>query len=451
MSFLQWSKRAATLFQLSTTASGVMTTIKTSSFCKECDTLSREFNNDQHFIVALGNGRGFSEFEGGASDRCPFCSVIVRRLRESRLSDLVGVKFQVELRGYGFNSIPFSLRLHRVNNLTPEDQVFEAGLEFRSLVGKGLRSAVLAADHAYPAKTDAELASKLINPWYLECTTLHSNCVSSASSYQPPRLLEIHKEGFFRLISAQDRQITRPYVTLSHCWGIKPSLLKLTSANKKHMQQWNPLGDLPRTFNDAAQLCRLLSIDYLWIDSLCIIQEGTESAEDWSRHVTEMRVIYSNCAFTIAASHAASSEEGLWTSRTSDDIRPKLIMGHQGLGLSEEPYLMVEESVAQLGYPDSPLNYRGWVFQERLLSPRVVHFESEQIYWECYDGVKCETYLAGIDIDSLGWLPTKQLSPFKLPTADDALNKPKYWNLHMYTQLVTHYCRCRLTYPDNGT
>ena len=56
-----------------------------------------------------------------------------------------------------------------------------------------------------------------------------------------------------------------------------------------------PLKDLPLAFQHAVGITKRLGINYLWIDSLCILQSGKGSSEDWRKHLTEMRLVYSNC------------------------------------------------------------------------------------------------------------------------------------------------------------
>ena len=39
-----------------------------------------------------------------------------------------------------------------------------------------------------------------------------------------------------------------------------------------------------------------------------------------------------------------------------------------------------------------PLLTRGWTFQERLLSPRVIHFGKYELIWECLANLDCECH-----------------------------------------------------------
>jgi hypothetical protein len=44
------------------------------------------------------------------------------------------------------------------------------------------------------------------------------------------------------------------------------------------------------------------------------------------------------------------------------------------------------------GVVNAPLNRRAWVFQERYLSPRVLHFGARQLFWECMEREACEMF-----------------------------------------------------------
>jgi hypothetical protein len=37
------------------------------------------------------------------------------------------------------------------------------------------------------------------------------------------------------------------------------------------------------------------------------------------------------------------------------------------------------------------LNKRGWVLQERVLARQTIYFANRQAYWQCGDGIRCES------------------------------------------------------------
>ncbi|KAF4836161.1 hypothetical protein CGCSCA4_v012355 [Colletotrichum siamense] len=96
------------------------------------------------------------------------------------------------------------------------------------------------------------------------------------------------------------------YVALSHCWGQhQPAkTTKATLGRYKWRLIW---ADLPKTFQDAITVTRALGIDFIWVDSLCIIQDDPD---DWAKEASQMASIYRNAYITIAVTSAAGGEEG---------------------------------------------------------------------------------------------------------------------------------------------
>lgn len=175
------------------------------------------------------------------------------------------------------------------------------------------------------------------------------------------------------------------YVTLSHRWP--PNLsLKTTSQSIDQHRQGIPLSRMPATFRDAVIVCRKLGIRYLWIDALCILQG---SDEDWAKEAPQMGPIYSNAVFTISALDASSSDGGLFrdrppvTSVTFESPVPEESKSQvMGLRVSMPSFDSDMER--------SPLDARGWVYQERLLSNANLHYGPNQMLWECQTVVSPE-------------------------------------------------------------
>ncbi|KAB2571561.1 hypothetical protein DBV05_g9777 [Lasiodiplodia theobromae] len=137
------------------------------------------------------------------------------------------------------------------------------------------------------------------------------------------------------------------------------------------------LEDLPRTLRDAARVTRRLGFRYIWIDSLCIVQD---SVEDWERESKRMGAVYENAYCTIAATQAPNDDtEFLQGPMVKTVAVPcDLDDATKGMYFVTEPYQSEFKQVEQ-----ARLNHRGWVVQERLLSRRTIHFAKEQVFWEC--------------------------------------------------------------------
>ncbi|RSM20689.1 hypothetical protein CDV31_000376 [Fusarium ambrosium] len=211
--------------------------------------------------------------------------------------------------------------------------------------------------------------------------------------------------------------------------------LKKTNINE-FMQRIRP-ADLPFTFHDAIRLCRNLGIRYIWIDSLCIIQD---SKKDWLKESSNMGKVYEYSFCNIAATSASSVQGGLYSWRDSHLITPHTTRinwkGHEG------EYIFFLDSHWFESISRAHLNGRGWVFQERLLSPRTLHFSS-QLFWECRTLKACETYPCGLPSEpSILGDDVDQTFPGSTKDWRDGLERDGfgYWEL-----LMQMFCRCYLT------
>jgi hypothetical protein len=91
--------------------------------------------------------------------------------------------------------------------------------------------------------------------------------------------------------------------------------LTTTAATKAGRQKGIPLGNLPSTFKDTIFLTKTLGFRYIWIDSLCIIQD---SREYWSTESTRIDAIYAHAALDISASAARDAEDGIFASSNKE-------------------------------------------------------------------------------------------------------------------------------------
>ncbi|KAF1968012.1 HET-domain-containing protein, partial [Bimuria novae-zelandiae CBS 107.79] len=182
------------------------------------------------------------------------------------------------------------------------------------------------------------------------------------------------------------------YVTLSHCWGgVKP--LITTTDTLEARTTCIPYDTLPKTFQDAVMITRSLGVEYLWIDSLCIIQD---SVDDWAKEAASMKDVYADCYVMISADDSPNPHGGCLPvyeqpSRQSfvvNTVGPKLSKICHRIGDAQS----IDES-------RSTLNQRGWCLQERILAPRVLHFGQSELAWECPEMVACECQTVATSLD----------------------------------------------------
>src|SRR4051812_37841505 len=112
-------------------------------------------------------------------------------------------------------------------------------------------------------------------------------------------------------------------------------------------------------------MTNILAVRYIWIDSLCIIQD---SLEDWQHESATMDQVYRYAVCTVSADRAKDSSEGLFFRGLC--LRPARVKvpGHGTFWLEKETINWLEE------FSVNPIAQRAWTLQERILSPRILHF-----------------------------------------------------------------------------
>ena len=273
----------------------------------------------------------------------------------------------------------------------------------------------------------------LAKKWFQSCTTTHGRCrPRSCDTNFPTRLLEIdgsEKQTSVRIITTDKNPRAGEYMTLSHCWGAA-QFITLRKDNLAELGQGIQLGKLPKTFQDAVAVAQWFEIRYLWIDSLCIVQD---SQEDWVKESATMRSVYSRSTMNISATGAVDPSIGCFLDRKPDNILPFSAL----LSGSQIECICFEDNFWRANISDAPLSKRAWAFQERLLSPRILHFGAIQMSWECMESASCETFPEGVpDIGQLPSVITKR-------EFFDHTRGSK--SIRMWDMLVTYYTNCAMT------
>ncbi|KAE9380121.1 HET-domain-containing protein [Stipitochalara longipes BDJ] len=289
----------------------------------------------------------------------------------------------------------------------------------------------------FGSDTGSPLALDIAYKWYISCQTHHKKCEKLAKipKWCPTRLLDVGTAGDLEYrvrIASEDIPEPVDYMTLSYRWG-DLEFMKLTCANIEELRLGRAISELPQTFVDAIFVARRFSIRYLWIDSLCIIQD---SDQDWMKESSLMRDVYGNSRCNIAASASVDPKGGLFRARNPADVQPGFIK--VSTDSIEQYYRITDNDCWDREVVRTELHGRGWVFQERLLAPRVLHFAEKQIFWECFTDQKCEGSEQG---EVISHTHLKNLDLFFSMT--DRVSKTDaaiLWN-----RLVEAYSHCVLT------
>ncbi|PVH92459.1 HET-domain-containing protein, partial [Periconia macrospinosa] len=234
---------------------------------------------------------------------------------------------------------------------------------------------------------------RLFRKWLKKCEKGHPKCSQHGVHGQPSRLLQIDtsaRSNFARLTTLSTTSVPVRYAALSHCWGLPDSVFSTTTSNLKQLHSSIPMEQLPKNFLDAIQITKALGLTYLWIDSLCIVQD---SPTDWAIESAKMNVVYLNAVVTIAASSSNDAHGGCFLNlQHPPSLRLRLPISNTGSNVGQRVLKGTLRSTyaSPFTVSDSPINKRGWVFQEMVLSSRVLHFTEEQVYWQCREVVESE-------------------------------------------------------------
>ncbi|KAF5010755.1 hypothetical protein FDECE_3110 [Fusarium decemcellulare] len=296
-------------------------------------------------------------------------------------------------------------------------------------------------------RTGSETTLNIIRGWLTECSTRHTRCLeretllgkTTSDATVPTRLLDLcdgESKTWSLIETKRQSQKSSKYIALSHRWSDQtPKLLRdnYTSFQKGRLDEV-----LPRDYQDVITLCRALSVRYLWIDSLCIFQD---MPEDFRQEAATMINVYMNafCTFSICCE---SGEAGLLRSRRPNTIARSLATDYDDdtdtCEASPLDHAFVfDRDEWNIAVSNAPINRRGWVLQERLLSRRILYLGNDQLFWEC-DGLKaCEVAPHGLP-SRMKCRARKQLNA----DLDDLVR-------NVWPELVQEYMQNDLTFEED--
>lgn len=299
--------------------------------------------------------------------------------------------------------------------------------------------------------TGSESSMKWARRWLHHCSTNHdcSRKLSSFDDYTPKRLIDLEHlgddPGHVRLVDGAT--VKSPYATLSYCWGTATEKFVTTTASLTGSLKYIDPKTAPKTFQQVFEITKSLGIRYVWIDALCILQD---SSSDWEEESAKMGAIYSNSSVTISVDWSSDPNSGCYCNTEQlfqHDVQSQLMKirysGKEGI---PRPLYCGENYKVDLPEIETAiLATRGWTFQERLLSPRILHYTEKQLYWECRRAVFAE--------DNIPRSPQIQLLASSLPAQLKARAETKdisgllsLWYDFLISQ---NYAKRKLSFPSD--
>ena len=244
--------------------------------------------------------------------------------------------------------------------------------------------------------TASDSSYSLASAWLRDCLANHKLCnrIANADFAPPTRVIDLglqEEKLLPRLHLSSSEDLNMKYIALSHCWGMtKPAILKKNML--RTMIRGIDWSRLPKTFQDAMVITRRLGFRYLWIDSLCIMQD---SLEDWSKESGNMQNVYVNCVLTIAASWGRDGGTGLFVERKPLNQQPCRIFRNACSGSYIQPN-MTDVSKAAKRHNTESLEERAWAVQERFLPARLLSYRSFELQWNCLEIHGSESWPTGL-------------------------------------------------------
>jgi Heterokaryon incompatibility protein (HET) len=151
-----------------------------------------------------------------------------------------------------------------------------------------------------------------VRHWLSSCVCSKEN--NGPVSFKPSRIVDLGDDSNAKhLIVRKTQGIAIPgYVCLSYCWG-GPQALRCETYCLDSFGNWTfPTSNLPATFQDSFRAARKLGYQYIWIDSLCIVQNDDDDKE---KEILQMPHIYKNADVTLCASISKSCYDGFLQTR----------------------------------------------------------------------------------------------------------------------------------------
>jgi hypothetical protein len=298
-----------------------------------------------------------------------------------------------------------------------------------------------------------------IRLWLKDCNENHVKCFSSSDinndNFLPTRLIDVCGVGqSYRLVetsklSNSKKQKAMTYLALSYCWG-SPSAPPMTTTHETLQARLEglPSEAIPQVFMDTILVARALSVQYIWIDSLCIVQNDLN---DWQTESGRMADIFSNAYLTVIAATSSSSyesflhreEQPLFCSIPFRSERHSYINGDFDIRYRPGKKWWGTDKMAEIS--EHRWLDRGWTFQEERLAKRVLIFGENKFFFDCKSRERAEdmelcrprppwteTIHGGLHIGSAGYTQSPYLRNF----------------LHWQT-LCIHYVKRKLTFAGD--
>ncbi|KFZ08461.1 hypothetical protein V502_09339 [Pseudogymnoascus sp. VKM F-4520 (FW-2644)] len=286
-----------------------------------------------------------------------------------------------------------------------------------------------------------EFSPSRIKDWLQTCDRDHEGC------YYPPDNNSVQRgktnfkfreevQSNFRLIDVElecikDARLGDRYIALSYICNL-PSMFTLRKNNAEllyvegYLERIRP--GLPKTINDAIDLVKAIGEKYLWVDSLCLINDNEG---DIALGIRIMNSVFQGSYFTIVAASGDDANAGLWG--VGSDTKEKMAQQSPEVGIELKGMLSKSE-----------YSKRGWTLQELTLSQRALIFVDNRAFFTCQAANWDETS----SMDRLTRLVESDTSEPRICGLPGPLDGA-FPSLSAYLELFEEYSRRELRYDGD--
>ncbi|KAK0652670.1 heterokaryon incompatibility protein-domain-containing protein [Cercophora newfieldiana] len=226
----------------------------------------------------------------------------------------------------------------------------------------------------------------IVRRWLALCSLNHGTaCRKNIALKELNRSHPTLEIDNFRCVDVEENCLVVPptrcrYAALSYVWGV-PGLFTTLKANVNELEtpgafdkpEYRDL--IPPTIRDAMRVAREIKMRYLWVDSLCIVQD--EHKDEKTKHILLMDVVYSAADLVIIAAGSAHANAGIagidpgsrGFQQPIEQVAPGLRLGFKARW--------------QDGIGASKYYTRGWTFQESTFATRSLVFIDGKVVFRC--------------------------------------------------------------------
>ncbi|KAF4635479.1 hypothetical protein G7Y89_g2620 [Cudoniella acicularis] len=365
-------------------------------FCSQCEKifdLDIGFRSEVEEGAPVPHHESYSALCRAARAGCSLCQLVTQKHRaggDMESESPLGARYQITFEVF-HDTVRFKIPM-RIESGCARDE-YDFGEDEVTIYLSTDESGPLASLFTWRPLSDDSSSDgcfAVASKWIQNCLDTHDECPKQLSPL-PSRVIDVgddNNDPFLHISNGECRR----WLSLSHCWGTQ-QIFTTTLSNLESHQEKVPMDRLPQTFRDSIFITRQLGCQYLWIDSLCIIQD---SHEDWEKEAKQMARIYENALVTISAEVSEGAHKGIFKSVKSRRLKSDsfvLPCYSRKRGISGSVYVDLRNANSNKNIISdvAPLQTRAWVLQEQALSVRKLHYNDWGLSWACQDTTGSET------------------------------------------------------------